>query len=99
VILSSRDIKVAVSDRTRAAYVRVVIVEDPRLTARSMIEQNETDVDELWLRYFANGGSALHFEFESFLYQVSEPTALDLDLLDLAIEELRSPGKPSEPGH
>jgi hypothetical protein len=64
-----------------------------------MIEQNEIDVNELWVLYFANGGNALSFEFESFLYQVSEPPALDLDLLDLAIEELRSPAKPPEPGH
>jgi hypothetical protein len=53
-----------------------------------MIERDETDVYELWLRYFANGGNAVAFEFESFLYGMHEPSALDLDLLGLAVEAL-----------
>lgn len=82
-----------------AVKMRVAIVEDPRLTARLMIEHDEADVYDLWLQYFANGGNALQFEFETFLYGVSEPSVLDLDLLGLALEELHTPRKPSEPGY
>ncbi|MDQ0664448.1 hypothetical protein QFZ35_002946 [Arthrobacter ulcerisalmonis] len=70
-------------------------MEDPRVTARAMIGHGEIDVNQLWLRYFANGGNALAFEFESFLYGVCEPTTLDLDLLGFAVEELQLPGKRS----
>jgi hypothetical protein len=82
-----------------AAKTRVVIVEDPRLTAQSMIEHDEADVYDLWLQYFANGGNALQFGFETFLYGITEPSALDQDLLGLAIEELHSPRKFTEPGY
>lgn len=64
-----------------------------------MIEQNETDVNELWLQYFGNGGNALPDEFESLLYGMHEPSALDLDLLSLAAEELLSRRKRSRPGY
>lgn len=89
----------AADAKNDAAKVRVVIVEDPRLTAQSMIDHDETDVNEIWLRYFANGGNALALEFESFLYGLHEPSDLDLDLLGLAVEELRSLGKRSGPGY
>lgn len=64
-----------------------------------MIEHDEADVYDLWLQYFAHGGNALQFEFETFLYGVSQPGALDLDLLGLATDELHTPRKPSEPGY
>ncbi|WP_104046047.1 hypothetical protein [Arthrobacter sp. ZGTC412] len=64
-----------------------------------MIEQVENDVYELWLQYYANGGNASQLEFESFLYGLSEPSALDLDLLELSIEGLHAPKEPAEPGH
>lgn len=83
----------AASVRAPAAKVRVVIVEDPRLTTRNKIEHDETDVYDLWLRYVANGGNASALEFESFLYGLNEPSALDLDLLGLAVEEVQSPRK------
>jgi hypothetical protein len=82
-----------------AAKMRVVIVEDPRVTARSMIEHDETDVSELWLQYFGNGGNALSDEFESLLYGMHEPSALDLDLLGLAVQELRAVGEQSRPSY
>lgn len=63
-----------------------------------MIEQDETDVNELWLQYFGNGGNAMSDEFESLLFGMHEPKALDLDLLGLAVEELRAPRKRSRPG-
>jgi hypothetical protein len=63
-----------------------------------MIEQDETDVNELWLQYFGNGGNALSDEFESFLFGMHEPSDLDLDLLGLAVEELRALKKRSRPG-
>ena len=69
------------------------------MTAQSMIEHDETDVNELWLRYFANGGNALALEFESFLYGLHEPGDLDLDLLGLAVDELRALRKRSRPGY
>ena len=94
-----RDIRRAAGGRTdAAAVVGEVIVEDPRVTARSMIAQDEIDVDELWLRYFGNGGNTLSFEFESFLYGMNEPSALDLDLLGLTIEELQALRKSSGSG-
>lgn len=64
-----------------------------------MIEQDEANVYELWLRYYANGGNASEFEFEKFVYGVDEPSALDLDLLGFAIEELQAPRMSSELDH
>ncbi|WP_104044358.1 hypothetical protein [Arthrobacter sp. ZGTC412] len=64
-----------------------------------MVEQDEADVYEIWVQYYANGGNASKLEFESFLYGVSEPSALDLDLLELSIEELHAPKESAQPGH
>lgn len=71
--------------------VEVAIVEDPRKTARSLIKRGETESWELWLLYVANGGNALAWEFEAFLYEAAEPSDLDLDLLALAMEEFQAP--------
>lgn len=62
-----------------------------------MIEHDEADVYDLWLQYFANGGNALQFDFETFLYGASEPSALDMVFLGFAIEELHTRGNPPGP--
>jgi hypothetical protein len=64
-------------------------VENPLLTAQRMIEQNETDIGELWLGYFATGGNASEFEAEAFLHGIQEPSDLDVELLDLALEDIK----------
>lgn len=61
-----------------------------------MIEQHQTDHNELWLQYFANGGNAPALEFESLLYGINEASALDLDLLSLTLEEIRSTSNSSQ---
>lgn len=99
-IPSSRDAERAASAGpvdpwTRGPALRVVFVEDPRLTVRSMIERGEVDVCELWLQYIANGGNASQLEFEAFLYDASEPSALDLNLLGLTVRGLLAFRKPS----
>lgn len=71
----------------RCSPVEVVIVEDSRVAARSLIEHGDTDGRELWLLYFANGGNLMEWEFQAFLHGLIESSHLDLDLLALAVEE------------
>lgn len=54
-----------------------------------MIEQHETDIDELWLAYFSIGGNAIKIEFEAFLYGIQEPSDIDVELLDIALEDIK----------
>jgi hypothetical protein len=57
------------------------VMDDPRLAARTMIEQNEGNLWELWLLYWANGGDAKLFEFEAYVHEAYEPNATDLEVL------------------
>lgn len=59
-----------------------------------MIDQGETDIRDLWLRYWANSGDAQLFEFHAYLHGLYELRAIDLEILTLAIEDLKSPRKP-----
>ena len=43
--------------------------------------------EELWLRYFALGGMRSAFEIEAILYAALTPTARDLDLIAVALNE------------
>jgi len=70
------------------------LVEDPRRTARNLIEQDESTLRELWLRYWANGGEAVEpFELEAYLYGVVELSAFEDEILAQALEDLQPPGK------
>lgn len=67
---------------------KVIIVGDPRRTARTLISQKETTLDELWVRYWANGGEAQPFEFEAYLHGMYELRAFEHEILALAIDDL-----------
>ncbi|WP_258804227.1 hypothetical protein [Pseudarthrobacter sp. NS4] len=63
-------------------------MEDPRLTARKLIEQDAGYLHELWVRYWANGGDAQFFEFQAYLYGVYERSPFDLKILTWVLEEI-----------
>lgn len=74
--------------------MRVVIVEDPRRTAQTLLDRGEISVGELWLRYWANGGDAQPFEFEAYIHEMYELRAIDQEVLALAMEDLETSRKP-----
>ena len=63
-------------------------MEDPRLTARNLIELDESYLQDLWVRYWANGGEAQLLEFEAYLHGMSDRDDYDLRILGWAIEEV-----------
>ncbi|RKO21593.1 hypothetical protein D7Z96_16010 [Pseudarthrobacter phenanthrenivorans] len=64
------------------------VVEDPRTTALELIARDEHYLDDLWVRYWANGGEAKRLDFEAFLYRITEPNDFDLQILAWALEEV-----------
>ena len=62
--------------------------EDPRLTALNLIRQDKNYQDELWLKYWANGGSAGSVEFGAYLSSESRPDSFDLQILRWAIDDV-----------
>jgi hypothetical protein len=42
-------------------------MEDPRKKARALIEQRAITLEDLWARYWANGGTFHPFEFDAYL--------------------------------
>ena len=59
--------------------------------ARVMVLRDPGWLDDLWLRYWANGGSAGIFEFDAFLHGLREPDAFELEILGWAVEDLFCP--------
>lgn len=71
-------------------------MEDPRLTALNLIQQDKNYLDELWLKYWANGGSAGSVEFEAYLHGLTQPDSFDLQILHWAIDEVRAAAHPHQ---
>ncbi|MEE9098381.1 hypothetical protein [Pseudarthrobacter phenanthrenivorans] len=63
-------------------------MEDPRETARGMVQQDHVSIDCLWLRYFANGGDADPLDFEAYIYGLLELDEYDDLILSWAVEEV-----------
>lgn len=63
---------------------------DPRQTARDLIELNIISLEGLWLRYWGNGGSADEFDFAAHLYEIQEPPPFELAVLAWAMEDLEA---------
>ncbi|WP_457964669.1 hypothetical protein M1E17_00480 [Arthrobacter sp. D1-29] len=71
-------------------------MEDPRLTARRLIEQDARYLRELWLSYWSNGGEAQLLEFESYLHGVYERSESDLKILSWAIHDVQPSSRPPQ---
>ncbi|MBT2515526.1 hypothetical protein [Arthrobacter sp. ISL-30] len=61
---------------------------NPQQVAQMMLLQDCGWLDDLWLRYWANGGSAGIFEFDAFLHGLREPDVFEVQILAWAIEDL-----------
>jgi hypothetical protein len=70
------------------------ILEDPRLTALNFIRQDKNYLDELWLKYWAQGGSAGSVEFEAYLHGLTQRDSYDLQILRWAIDDISSAAHP-----
>ncbi|MDN4643406.1 hypothetical protein [Arthrobacter sp. PsM3] len=64
---------------------------DPRQTARNLIEQYAITLHSLWIRYWIHGGTATLFDFDTYLYEVKDPSPADFQSLALAMEALEDP--------
>lgn len=59
----------------------------PARTLEVARQQAELTVDELWVRYFGNGGTATITEFTAFLTDHAWPTDLQYDIAASALNE------------
>lgn len=69
-------------------------MEDPRLTALNLIRQDRKYLDELWLKYWAEGGSAGSVEFEAYLHGLTQRDGFDLQILRWAIDDVTAASHP-----
>lgn len=64
------------------------IMDDPRSTALDLIRQDKNYLDELWLKYWANGGSVGSAKFDAYLRGLTQPDGFDLQILRWAIDDI-----------
>ena len=64
------------------------LMKDSRPTARMMVLQNSDCLQDLWLRYWANGGTADKFEFDAYLHGLMERDPFDQKILTWALQDL-----------
>lgn len=74
--------------RTGQGRVGVFDMEDPRGTARSLMEQHVVTLEELWLRYWANGGGADEQELDAYVNGALVPEPFDVVIIGWALEDL-----------
>ena len=63
-------------------------MEDPRIAARALAQKDPGWVSDLWLKYWAHGGSADMTEFDAYLRGLTERDSFELRILAWALEDL-----------
>ena len=61
---------------------------DPRHAARILLETKSISRDLLWLRYWAQGGTAGVQELDAYVHGALRPEPFELKLMDWALEAL-----------
>lgn len=61
---------------------------DPRLAARALIESGGPTIPQIWLKYWALGGTADVMELDAFIHGIPLLKGLEVELLTLALKEL-----------
>jgi len=60
---------------------------DPRHAAGNLLGTRTISLDLLWLRYWAQGGTAGVLEFDAYIHGALQPEQFELKLIDWALEE------------
>lgn len=60
---------------------------DPRHAARNLLGAKAISLDLLWLRYWAQGGTAGVLEFDAYVHGALQPEHIELQLIEWALEE------------
>lgn len=63
-------------------------MKDPRQATLELLQKNRTSIELLWLRYYANGGTADPLEFEAYIYGLLGPACCDAQILSWAVEDV-----------
>jgi len=63
---------------------------DSRQTARLLVLEHEITLDDLWAWYWANGGNAMLWDFDAYLFGILERDPFDLRILSWAMEDLEA---------
>lgn len=63
-------------------------MEDPRRTARELLQRKHLGVIDLWILYWNDGGRSHPFEFDGFIHDVLPASWFDLEALAGAVEKL-----------
>ena len=61
---------------------------DPRQTALEMVQQDKTSIDDLRIRYFANGGNADPVDFEAYIHCLLDADEYDPAILSWAVDDI-----------
>lgn len=62
---------------------------DPRQRARDLLEQDSITLEQLWIKYWAEGGNALPLELDAYVHEALRPHPFELALLAWAMEDLQ----------
>jgi hypothetical protein len=63
-------------------------MKDPRPAARMMVQHDPDCLEDLWLRYWANGGTGDKFELDAYLHGLIERDPFDQKILAWALHDL-----------
>lgn len=61
---------------------------DPRQSARNLLNRDTISLEDLWIRYWGQGGNASPLELDAYVHEALRPQPFELDLISWAIEEL-----------
>ncbi|MFK4637257.1 hypothetical protein [Paenarthrobacter histidinolovorans] len=64
------------------------MTDDPRQSARNLLQLDTVTIERLWIRYWAEGGSADLLELDAYVHEALRPPAFELTLLGWATERL-----------
>ncbi|MCF3141103.1 hypothetical protein LRQ04_17780 [Paenarthrobacter sp. AR 02] len=62
---------------------------DPRQSARNLLQREAITLEQLWIKYWAEGGNATPVELDAYVHDALEPHEFELTLIAWAMEGMQ----------